>query len=412
MKIKEIINKFKIPIKEILIDFGLVNNALSLIDNIGFRDKNILVVSDQTTYLALGKKIIISFKEKHCKSFILLNPKADQENVTKIINKSVNIDLIVAVGSGTINDLCKFASFIKKIPYIVFGTASSMNGYASANASITVNSHKTSLPAHLPTAIYLDLDILSKAPKRLMRSGIGDSLCFSTCHFDWLLSHFILGSYYNNIPFDLLKNHYKKLINYQKNISDDNIEFIRLLTKILIISGLGMYIAGGSYPASQAEHLIAHYIEIKYPQMAINSYHGEQIAITTLEVAKIQENILARNNITIKPNKINENDLKKIFDTKLAKYFYNEIKNKFIDENLSVQINIKLKDWNHIKQQLQEFHIKKDDLLKIYQKFSLPENINYIQISDDIYKKAVDNAYLIRNRFTSLDFIKFKKKEN
>ena len=118
-----------------------------------------------------------------------------QSNIDKILHEAKEIDLIVGFGSGTINDLCKISSFKLNIPYIIFASAPSMNGYSSANASILVKGHKKSLPAHLPLAIYCDLNILAAAPERLIKSGIGDSLCFSTCQFDWLLSHLILDSY-------------------------------------------------------------------------------------------------------------------------------------------------------------------------------------------------------------------------
>ena len=406
MQIKEIITNFNIPIKEILIGNNLATQSPNLLSKIGLTDtQKILIVSDQNTQIVAGDYIFNSLTNNHnCQSLILQNPKADETEASKIINQAQNKNLIIAVGSGTINDLCKIASFRLQIPYIIFGTAPSMNGYASANASITINNRKTSLPAKLPTAIYLDLDILAKAPTRLIKAGIGDSLCLSTCHFDWMLSHLILETTFNKIPFDLLKNNYQKLISFSKT-TDQN--FIETLTKTLIISGLGMSICGGSFPASQAEHLIAHYIEIKYPKIAQNSYHGEQIAVSTLTVLKIQEDILKLKKASIKPSNIKKADLEKAFDNKMAKYFYGEIKNKFIDQNLAEKINQKLeKNWPEMKKQLQEFYINKTDLLNLYQRFLLPNTASEIQINDDIYNEAIDNAHLIRNRFTSLDFIK------
>ena len=61
-------------------------------------------------------------------------------------------DALVAVGSGTINDLCKYAAAKDGKPYVVFATAPSMNGYTSMNAAITVDGHKKTLPAATPRA--------------------------------------------------------------------------------------------------------------------------------------------------------------------------------------------------------------------------------------------------------------------
>ena len=87
---------------------------------------------------------------------------------------------------------------------MVFPTAPSMNGYVSANAAITVAGHKKSLPAAAPVAVFVDLEVLSDAPPRLIRAGLGDSICRPTAQADWLLSHFLLETPYNDLPFRLL----------------------------------------------------------------------------------------------------------------------------------------------------------------------------------------------------------------
>lgn len=40
----------------------------------------------------------------------------------------------------------------------------------------------------VPTAIYVDLDVLARAPPALIRSGVGDVLCLHTAHRDWELA--------------------------------------------------------------------------------------------------------------------------------------------------------------------------------------------------------------------------------
>ncbi|MFT7087866.1 MAG: glycerol-1-phosphate dehydrogenase [NAD(P)+] [Rickettsiales bacterium] len=403
--IKTILEKFKVPIKEILIAQNLINQADDLISKFGFKNQKILLITDQNIYPEIASKVAKSLNLETSQTIILQSPKANKETALEIINHAENFDLIIAVGSGVINDLCKVASYKKQIPYIIFGTAPSMNGYASANASITINSHKTSVQSHLPMAIYLDLDVLTASPQRLIKSGIGDSLCVSTCNFDWLLSYFLLGTKFDQTPFDLLKNNYQKLINYNSTL--DTLDFIKLLSETLILSGLGMYICQGSYPASQAEHLIAHYIEILHSKIAGESYHGEQIAITTLSAAEIQETILKQENLQIKATDFDGENLEKIFGKELGDRFSREIEKKEINEKLTKEINQNLqKNWKEIKTALQKTFISKNDLLKIYRKFSLPENPEEINWSKEIYEDALNNAHLIRDRFTCIDLIK------
>ena len=103
---------------------------------------------------------------------------------------------LIAVGSGTINDLCKYASALDGKPYAVFATAPSMNGYTSVNAAITVEGHKKSLPAQAAAGVFFDLEVLAAAPVRLIRAGLGDSVCRCTAQADWLLAHLLLGRPY------------------------------------------------------------------------------------------------------------------------------------------------------------------------------------------------------------------------
>ena len=67
---------------------------------------------------------------------------------------------------------------------------------------------------------------------------------------------------------------------------------MRALARTLVLSGLGMTICDGSYPASQGEHLISHYIDMFAPPSAPH-FHGEQVAVATLTMARIQERMLA-----------------------------------------------------------------------------------------------------------------------
>jgi glycerol-1-phosphate dehydrogenase [NAD(P)+] len=278
-----------------------------------------------------------------------------------------------------------------------------MNGYASENASIITSGRKNSVLAHLPKAIYFDLNLLINSPARMIKAGIGDSICISTCRFDWLLSNLLLDSYYNKEAFDLIDNLYQKLLDYQGQINDK--KFIILLARILINSGIAMAISGGSYPASQSEHLISHYLEIKYPEIMENSLHGEQIAINTLTIAKIQEeflNLLSKNIYILKSN-LNKSYFNKIFDNNLSEYFYQEYSKKSLNQKRTDLINYKLKNDNLIKLKLSNDFISHNQIKNISDRFNLCQSYNEIGLKKDIYFDAVKNANLIRNRFTILD---------
>ena len=400
--IENLIKKYNFPLKKVIIESGLMLRSDELICDLGFSQKNILLISDNNL-IKISNNIASNVKNNKLEKLILEDPSADDVNVNIIKREIKNIDLILAVGSGTINDLCKITSYQNNIPYIIFATAASMNGYASANASITINNHKKSLQAKQPLAIYCDLNILANSPINLIKAGIGDSLCYYSCYFDWFLSHLILKTEFKEELFQILAPYQEELIKYDKNDFKDQ-DFIKILIEILIISGLTMYIAKGSYSASQSEHLIAHFLDMKHPDLMNNYFHGQKIAITTITTMKRQNRFLEINKIDLQKYDYDLKYFINLFNGNkiLAQECFDEVQNK-------AKINININDINSKLEEIQNILAKTtvniDKILKIYQKFELFDNYKDILLIENIYEEAVNNAYLIRNRFTILDLV-------
>lgn len=399
--IKKLIKAYSIPIQDIRIERNLIKKSDELINDLGFAGKNILLVSDENLE-EISNQIISNIDQNKISKLILKNVYADEKNAQIISEKCQNFDLILAVGSGTINDLCKLAAFQNNLPYIIFATAPSMNGYASQSSSILISGHKKSIRCQQAIAIYFDLEIISQAPERLIKAGIGDSVCYWTCQFDWMLSHLILNTQFNAEIFEILAPYQEKLINFaQSDLRDE--EFIELLCQILLISGIGMYLCRGSYPASQGEHLIAHYLEMKYPQITKKYFHGEQIAVTTLTMLEIQDKFLKAYKINLKSNEVNVNYLKQLFnnDENLANQCLLEINKKFISK---ADLEIINQNLPQIQETLKKTRIPFEKMIKIYQNFDLPQTYKNLEIPYKIYNEAINNCHLIRDRLTALDF--------
>ena len=353
--------------------------------------QHILFITDKNIYPKSRK--ILKFLPKNSIIEILNKPEADIKIIKKIIKR--NFDFILAFGSGTINDIAKYSSFLKKTQYCIIASAPSMNGYNSTNASIAISGQKKSLKAHLPIMAFFDINFLEKSPKRLIKSGIGDSICLNTCNFDWLLANFFTNKQYNIKIYNILKEKFDMLC----NSSYEDPKFMKILCQNLIYSGFAMTIFGSSDPASQSEHLMSHYLEMKYPKIAKNKFHGEHIAICCLIITKIQEKILKKNKINFKNPNLKLTQINKIFsDKNIAESCYRQLQNKKIDNNGMKQ---KLKQhWPTLKNKLSKNFITTDKITKIYNKFDLEttdvEN-------KKLYNEAKNNAFIIRDRFTCLD---------
>jgi glycerol dehydrogenase-like iron-containing ADH family enzyme len=236
--------------------------------------KNFLVVCDEGT-----KHIALNF---NANPFIL-------RNLAELEKALENYEGIFAVGSGTVCDNSKLASFKAKKPFMVFGTALSMNGYLSSNASIYGTSGmKESFKCHLPQALYFDLKILEDCPITLKKAGFGDMVARISAQNDCLLSHTKKGTTYKEELFSFRIPSETFLLENHKKLLENDDEFTLEMLENTLFSGLSMHIFGSSFTASGGEHAMAHVAEHKFEKVKA-FYHGLQISAFTIEMLKIQQ---------------------------------------------------------------------------------------------------------------------------
>jgi glycerol-1-phosphate dehydrogenase [NAD(P)+] len=201
-------------------------------------------------------------------------------------------DTLVAVGSGTINDLCKYVAALDGKPYVVFATAPSMNGYTYERGDHRGRPQEDTARPGAARRIHRPY-VFAAAPLRMIQAGLGDSLCRSTAQADWSLARHLFDAPYREAPFALLAADESALLDAPEALVGGDLDAMRVLARTLVLSGLGMTICGGSHPASQGEHLISHYIDMFAPRERAAFFHGEQVAVATLTMAQIQEAMLA-----------------------------------------------------------------------------------------------------------------------
>ena len=367
------------------------------------------VVADCNTEKALGGDVFRALKSGFAASLVFLDSPvvADMETVKWLQNQTKHYDALVAVGSGTINDLCKYTAFIDGKPYIVFPTAASMNGYLSANASISVDGFKTTLKAQMPQAVFCDLEVITSAPIRLSKSGLGDCLARPTAQADWLLSHLVLDTTYNETPFTLLESVEPALFDNARGIAKADPQTVELLVQALLLSGLGMTIAGGSYPASQGEHMVAHAYGMldmqKYRNAddasAFPTLHGEEIGVTTLAIAQLQENMLRRSP-ALRLEPFPARKIIELFGDKVA-----QEAGKAYQIKLELMQTARSYDWNTIAERLQPIMLPSKNILAILQAAEAPHTPEMLDWADADYSNAFMHARFLRERFTFLDLV-------
>jgi len=394
-----------VPIKLIAIGSKLAGSEADLVKSLQL-GRRLALVSDPTTHEVLGGRVERALGSIAGIERVALpeHPHADDATVARIRAATSGADALVAVGSGTINDLCKYAAFLDGKPYVVFGTAPSMNGYCSANAAITVGGLKKSLAARVPAGVLLDLSVLAAAPRRMIRSGLGDSLCRPTAQADWLLSHLLLGTPYREAPFALLAADEGALLEEAGALIAGNAAAMTRLARTLVLSGLGMVICNGSYPASQGEHLVSHYVDMMEGHRLPESFHGEQIGVTTLSLARLQRALLERPAPRLRATAIVPGDLKRHFGAERGEACRMEWAAKALDAAKAEALSARLaKDWDRIRARLQGVMRPVAALERALTVTGAPRRPADLGWPTGLYRNALVRARQTRNRYTALD---------
>lgn len=209
--------------------------------------------------------------------------------------RTVDASLVIAVGAGTVNDVAKLAAFQSDRPYLVIPTAPSMNGYTSATAAVMSSGIKESIPCRGPIACLADLDILRQAPGRMIAAGLGDLASRSVSVADWYLSHRLLGTEYSPNATALVEESARLCDGLEDALPGRDRIVVASLMGALLISGEAMTRAGSSAPASGAEHLISHYLDMTRSLTDAGDLHGCQVGVATITTAAFYEQLLATN---------------------------------------------------------------------------------------------------------------------
>lgn len=282
------------PIDYVKIGKGAINELPLLCE----KYNNILLVCDNNTYNVCGKNVKTILKEKISNQIVLeSNGEVVIPNEEKISEIETCIqpetDLIIGVGSGVINDLCKYVSFRHNLEYFIVATAPSMDGYASVGAALILKGMKVTLNAMPPKAIIGDTDVLKNAPQKMLQAGYGDIIGKYSCLNDWKLSALINNEYFCDNIYNLTLSQAEKVKPFAHALLDRNEEAVEALMEALVTVGIAMSYVGNSRPASGSEHHLSHFFEITGILENKDYYsHGIDVMYSTAVTAGIRESII------------------------------------------------------------------------------------------------------------------------
>ena len=249
------------------------------------KTKSVSMISGGNVKKIVQKKIESSLTRSKIKSKWYLAKTNDQKTIHDIEKKvrQSKSDLVVGVGGGRSVDIAKLIVFNLNKPFVSVPTSASHDGIASPFVSVK-GDKPHSLVATAPLGVFVDVDIMKKAPKKLLASGCGDLIAKITAVRDWQLGRDKTGEYYGRYSAELASMSAQFLIKNSARFSKKGLH-VREIVEALISAGVASCIAGSSRPCSGAEHLFSHAVDKLEPGTGL---HGEKCGIGTILISKLQ----------------------------------------------------------------------------------------------------------------------------
>lgn len=381
---------------------GLVKKTGEILSESSFPKKMLLVADSKTLRASVGileslenggfevKKLIYDCMEY-----------ARVEQVREVEAAAADSDAILSVGTGSLNDICRVASYRMGKDFCIFATAPSMDGFASDTAPIIENSFKTSWQAKQPRIIVADTEILAAAPDELKSAGFGDMMAKYIGLVDWRIAQLLIDEYYCDRVAAITQEAIVRIVALADRILDKDPEAAGAVMEALVLTGLAMKLAHSSRPASGSEHVISHYWECHKVIAGIwPEYHGKKVGVATVICNRIYRSI-AENCLTVKAIK-DPTDYDRVY-SKFHERLVDSVKqlnNPCITDLVSPEALEK--NWDKIRKIILDELPSDEEMLKLMKTAGAvtePEDIN---IAPDFLMDGIRYSPYMRYRLTLL----------
>ena len=258
------------------------------------------IVADENTYGAAGELAVKLLSEKNIRCVVRLlkveegfeRPEPTEAALGNLVMSYDNgCGVVIGVGGGVVNDLCKLLSACARVPYIYVPTCPSMDGYTSDSASVIYNGVKSSVKCKCPDILICDTDIISKAPKKLLLSGIGDMCAKLVSICEWRISNLITGERYCEEIAEMMRTYCRSAMDNAEAAVKGDKSAVEAVINGLTLVGMAMTYARSSRPASGVEHYYSHLWDMRcLEEHRQCELHGIQVGVgTVLTLSKYEK---------------------------------------------------------------------------------------------------------------------------
>ncbi|MFC1890383.1 iron-containing alcohol dehydrogenase, partial [Thermodesulfobacteriota bacterium] len=203
----------------------------------------------------------------------------EHSEVARITDRFGPASAVFGVGGGSALDFAKFVAWARNLPLVLIPTILSVDAAFTRAIAVRERARVRYVGSILPQALLIDFALLSRAPRVLNLSGVGDILSIFTALWDWKEAGDRFGDAYD-----------PEIASESRAVLD------RLLAGVAVVRELreeGLHLLSESYrqevglcerfgnarPEEGSEHYIAYALEHRTGRQYL---HGRLISLCTL----------------------------------------------------------------------------------------------------------------------------------
>ncbi|MBR1632167.1 MAG: sn-glycerol-1-phosphate dehydrogenase [Bacteroidales bacterium] len=389
-----------------------------------FPGKKALLLADVHTWPALGEKVYGCFADSGLEVDRYIIEEEEFHAEWKYVELADSLldsnpdAILVSIGSGVINDLCKLSSSRHGQSYLSLPTAASVDGYSSFGASITYEGAKQTFPCPAPVAIIADMDVIASAPREMTAAGYADLAAKVPAGAEWMISDFVGTEPIHHDAWHVLQDDLDSFLSRPEAVGAGDPDAIADIFEGLTLSGIAMQAAKSSRPASCCDHLFSHILDMtgyRYKGKLVS--HGFQVAVGTLTMCAVFDNLFKLDlgeldvdaAVAAWPSLEEEQKraLELFHDFPVPLLGYNEITKKYADATVVRKELEKLKaEWPSLKRRLQGQVYSYEKMHRLLKAAGAPADPADIGLSREALRDMFPLVQLMRFRYNVLDLAK------
>ncbi|MEM1047384.1 MAG: sn-glycerol-1-phosphate dehydrogenase [Pseudomonadota bacterium] len=382
----------------------------------------VLVIADDNTWRAAGDALSASLEAVGLSVETHVLPGVPRVKPTRELGDLLAAAIAedrtpVALGSGVINDLVKYAAYERGRAYLCVPTAASMDGYTSAGSPLSDRGFKKTIQCRPPRAIVADLDIIADAPPAMTGWGFGDLAGKVPAGADWVLADALGIEPIDDVAWPLVQDRLKNwLANPDALTGGDRRAIAELFTGLALV-GLAMEFHGSSRPASGADHQIAHLWEMEDLVFAGERVsHGACVAVGCVATLALYDWLLDQDLGTLDIDAIvasapsledKEAEIDRRFpNPQIADRAKAETREKHLPPAVHRDRLEALRQiWPATADRLKEQVLPVARMTDLLAKAGAPSDAAHIGVAPGHLRETMAGARFIRSRYTILDFL-------